>query len=837
MAPIKPIRDAPVPPPVSRHAGIGNASLNVLERFFVSGFNRLKETVSDTLRHAVESLMESLEVPAVQMLRPLINRALANPELPSEVRALGTQLLSGDHPVELVAIIPIAVGIVLGIFTGAFAPFTRVAQYWMDREVKSMRLDPGTAIHAKWRNPALSAEVNQDLRDLGWSDERIKIAELVAKDRLGVDALITLWRRGELTDLELVNRAAKAGFELDELEDLKKAMLLIPGPSDLVLFQLREAWRDDVAERWGYDQGDITQFSEWMEKQGLSADWAKRYWRAHWVIPSAAQGFEMMWRGVITDEEMRELLVINDLAPGWIDNLMQVARPVPGRIDRRYAYREGEIEWQDLFDLYKMDGYTDTWATILANTTAKMAVSEAKGLTRSAIEKAYRKRRLLKGEAVAMLDEIGISEDVAGFYLSQVDADRSDDLLDRRVDAVGKQFIVGDLNDTQARNELASLQVLSAEIAVYLEEWSIARGTKTKRPTRANLERFFMDGVIAPGEYRDQMDRLGYSDLYIDWYLSSLAIDRQQQAEKDERAARVEQERVIKDRRSTDYQYAKAKIDTNIAELQAAIASGQVAMVEAENERDRRLNQALPVSAIAALERDYQPALFDAEAAISEARLQITRLQTAIKAERETIAIVDRSLIENVDMQKYAAWKAERLTAQTEQARLGELIAADRVAIAQLKEAIAVFAEPADVDRAKLEILALQTEMAQYVEQQAHWATAIEEIDELMAAALDPVRRQELRLERSAAGVRIAELEVEIAELREQIRNVQAEHESLERELEVQVTALPGREAQIAIRAEFQVRIAEIESNIAVYRENIAKLRLEKSALAVEWRE
>lgn len=837
MAPIKPIQDAPVPPPVSRHAGIGNASLNVLERFFVSGFNRLKETVSDTLRHAVESLMESLETPAIRVLRPLITHAFDNPNLPPEVRAFGDQILSGEHQVELAMLIPIAIGLVAGLLAGSLRPFGAVGSYFFDRMVKSARLDPGTAIRAKWLDPATFGLAKEDLQDQGWSDERIKVAEMVAQSRLGVGDLLTLWRRKELPSMDFLARAQRIGFDINEISELKKATEGIPGPADLVLMQLREAWRDDVAERWGYDVGDITQFSEWMEKQGLSADWAKRYWRAHWVIPSAAQGFEMMWRGVISDDELRELLVINDLAPGWIDNLMQVARPVPGRIDRRYAYREGEIGWQELFDLYKMDGYTDTWAMILANTTAKMAVSEAKGLTRSAIEKAYRKRRLARNEAVAMLGEIGISEDIANFYLSQVDADRSDDLLDRRVDAVGKQFVVGDLNETQARNELASLQVLSAEIAVYLEEWSIARGTKTKRPTRSNLERFFMDGVIEPGEYRDQMDRLGYSDLYIDWYLSSLAIDRQQAAEKDERAARVEQERVIKDRRSTDYQYAKAKIDTNIAELQAAIASGQVAMVEAENERDRRLNQALPVSAIAALERDYQPALFDAEAAISEARLQITRLQTAIKAEREAIAIVDRSLIENVDMAKYAAWKAERLTAQTEQARLGELIAADRVAIAQLKEAIPVFEEVADVDRAKLEILALQTEMAQYVEQQAHWATTIEEIDELMAAALDPVRRQELRLERSAAGVRIAELEVEIAELREEIRNVQAEHESLERELEVQVTALPGREAQIAIRAEFQVRIAEIESNIAVYRENIAKLRLEKSALAVEWRE
>lgn len=836
MSRIAPIPETPIPPRTPRGSPLGLLFENALVRFIVDVFNRVKSAAGETLRYAVERTLEALEPAAIDILRPVITKAFESPDLPPEVRALGTQLLSGEHQIELAMLIPIGIGLVVGVVSGAFRPFSMVAQYFMDRQIQSARLDPGTAIRAIWRSPELYNLARGDLSDMGWSDERISAIVTVAEERLGLGELLILWRRGNISEQELVQQAAQLGFRPDKVQDFKDATELIPGPADLVRFALREAWRDDIAERWGYDQGLVPEFGEWMRKQGLSADWAKRYWRSHWVVPTWGQGLEMWWRAEISESELIDLLKVNDIAPGWIPHLMAIARPVPGRIDRRWAFQEGEITEDELYQLYRMDGYDDRWATILANTVIKRAVSEAKGLTRAAIEKAYRKRRLSQDEAIGMLSDIGIQEMIARFYLSQADADRADDLLDRRITVVGRRFLDGDLRESEVRDQLVALGVSGEEIDVYLEEWNITRAGKLRRPTRTNLDKFFQEGVIGIDEYRDQMDRLGYSSLYIDWYLAALAIARQQILEKEEKEARVEQERIDKYRRKTDYQVAKAIMDVNIAELQAAIAGTQVALVEAENERDRQLLLALPTTVIVALEREYQPLLFEAEAVISEVRLQITSLQTLIKAKQELISLVDRSLIENVDMTRYASLRAQRLHAQTQQALLGELIAAGKVAIAETEESMAYLTEPEDFLIAERRVLALKTDIALNQEVQAQFLTAIEEIDEAMAETLAPIRRQELQTEKATYVTDIAVLQTEVGILRGGIQAAQSEKEGLARELETRITALPGREAQIAIRAEYQTLIAQLQGFIKEMRESVAQLRVSKAQLLAGYR-
>ncbi|GAH08603.1 unnamed protein product, partial [marine sediment metagenome] len=130
MSPIAPIPDAPEPARVSRHAGIGEASKNVLVRFFVDVFNRIRYAISETFRHAVESALNALETPATAALRPLVERAFDNPELPQEVRDFGARILSNSDPWEIAALIPIAIGLVVGIVSGSFRPFANVAMYF-----------------------------------------------------------------------------------------------------------------------------------------------------------------------------------------------------------------------------------------------------------------------------------------------------------------------------------------------------------------------------------------------------------------------------------------------------------------------------------------------------------------------------------------------------------------------------------------------------------------------------------------------------------------------------------------------------------------------------------
>ena len=837
MSPIAPIPDVPEPPRLPRSVGLGRLVENTLVRFLAQLFNRAKDGVAELIRNALERLLESLERPLAAMVGPVLDDILAMPGLPPSVQKVLSETRNPQDPVAigglLVAVASVLVMLVPAALSGISAKVKQISFF----VTRPYLLDFNTAHNAALRDPQYMELLTNNLQGAGWTDEQIEAGKLAAAGWLDLGALFSLWRRGEISEAEFAEKLRAGGMALGAIPMWKKLKGLIPGPSDLVRFSLREAWRDDVAAKYGYDQGDIGEFTEWMEKQGYGAEWSQAYWRSHWEIPPTGMGFEMLHRDIISEDELVELLKINDLAPGWISKVIQLARPIPGRIDRRWAFQEGEITPDELKQLYLWDGYTDKWATILANTVIKRSVSDAKGLTRAAVVSAYRKGRFTSAEALSMLEDIGIPPEVGRFYLGQADSDRADDLLGRRINAVGKQFVTGDLSESECRDALSQLGIGADEIAVYLEEWGVSRVTKIKRPSRANLDKFFTMGVITIGSYRDQMDRLGYSDLYIDWYLAALGYSREAATMSVSAAAHVEADRVAKDRKKTDYQVGKAKADVGIAELNAAIASAQVALIEAQNERDQRLAYALPAAAIADLEREYQPLLFDAEAAISEARLQVTRLQSSIKAKREEISVIDRSLIENADMTKYAELRASRLEAQTEQARLAEMIAANKVILAQIRLALVSLTDLGEIARKDEHALALQVEIAQYEEQKANWAVKIEVIDERMAEALSPVRRSELQSEKAALGVAIAGIESEIAELREEIRSVQSDREELQRELDAQVTALPGAEVQIAIKAEFLTLIGEIQANIRTYRENIAQLRLEKSRLTVEWRE
>lgn len=836
MSPIAPIPEVPEPPKISRSQGLGALAENSLVRFFVQVFNRAKDGLAELVRNALERLLESLEKEAAKMAGPMIDDILDMPGIPESTRRILVEARNPTQPAAIIALVGAVFAVVMMIAPAALSGVTAKVQQASFAITRPFLLDFSTWYVANLRNPGNRDVMRNDLQGQGWRDEQIDAALLAAEQRLGAGEILAGWHRQELTTAQATTRLKELGVALGDIALFLSLSEQIPGPSDLVRFALREAWRDDVAQKYGYDQGQVPEFSEWMGKQGFSDEWARAYWRSHWMVPAIGQGFEMLHRGVITEDELVDLLKVNDIAPGWIPHLLDIARPVPGRIDRRWAYQEGEITENELFDLYKSDGYDDRWADVLTNVVMKRAVSEAKGLTRSAIVAAYKKRRLSEAETLDMLEDIGISESTAYFYMGQADADRVDALLDRRMDAVGKRFRSGDIDESQARDELTHLGVGADEIDVALEEWEASIVIKVKKPSRANLDRFFRDGVIDVDSYRNQMDWLGYMPVYVDWYLASLAIERQEIAEKEERDARVERERVEKDKQKTDYQLAKALVDVDIAEINAAISTAQVALVEAQNERERQLTTALPATAIAALKREYQPLLFDADAAISEARLRIADLQSSIKENRETISQIDASLIANVDQTVMSGLRAERLTAQTEQARLGELIAGDKLIIAQLKQAMPTYTDDADIMAAEEHMLALQTEIAQYQEQQATWLVRIEEIDEAMEVTLSLVRRGELQAERASLLTGIASLERDIAGVNATIREVQRDREVLEAELDAEITALPGSDRVVEIKKEFLILIGGIQSNISEYRENIAQLRLSKSQLAAEWR-
>ncbi len=74
----------------------------------------------------------------------------------------------------------------------------------------------------------------------------------------------------------------------------------IPPIADLITMAVREAFSPDVAIRFGQYEDFPEPFADYARQKGMTEEWAKRYWAAHWNLPSPQQGFAMLHRGVIT---------------------------------------------------------------------------------------------------------------------------------------------------------------------------------------------------------------------------------------------------------------------------------------------------------------------------------------------------------------------------------------------------------------------------------------------------------------------------------------------------------------------------------------------------------
>lgn len=833
MGNIVPIKNAPGLPPGGKPGGIGEKAENALVRFFYRVFDGLKDQISDLFRHAVDNIFENLERPAIDIAGPFVDRLLSMPDLPPDVRRILESARSGQHQIGIMSVVAIIIGVVITLGPAAVSPLSRLVQYVSNHIFKPMRLPFDVWRVATLRDPGQREQMLKELNDQGWTNSQVATAEIASQTKMGINDWLSLYVRGEITDDQLTNRARVTGFDVTELPFLRKLTQQIPGPGDQVRFSVREAYDEEKVQAYGYDSGFPVEFADWMEKLGYDRRWALYYWRSHWELPSVQMGFELLQRQIITRDELRSLMRALDIAPGWIEKLISLSYKTYTRVDTRRMYAAGVLNEQEVVKSYLDQGYSSDHAQKLALWTIQDAVNEEAGLTRASVQKSYAKGRLTRQEAIDLLVKMGTSREVSDFILEQADLDREDDLLDREIDTVGKRFKNGQLSESTVYTELGKLGVQGEEVRVLVAEWKASRSSTVRRPSKADLERFFDQGVLDLTTYRDQLGLLGYDTEYVAWYVASLAVESQQEKYDQAEKARKEQDRVDALRKKTDLQIAKARIDFQIAELKATIADAQVALVATENERDQRLRSVLPDAAIAEIKMAHAGLLNAADAAIAQAQVQISELNGSIGQDRTRISEIAVSLSENRDYVLEGELKAQRLTIQTDQARLSAEAASIRTEIARLKQAIEVAQTEEQQSELDNQILALQTQIAELNETIAVLAVSIREIDEQLPVTLNEVARSELVTEQARLNVSIRESESLIDTLQTTIRQAQAERLAVEQDMQADLALVPGRVEQIAITAKYATEIDNIEARIVQLRARIRELQVEKTGLTL----
>jgi len=412
----------------------------------------------------------------------------------------------------------------LAKFQGIFAISGALAQrelYEFARCSPYEIFEPGDAIAAYQRNEISREQAKNDLQMRGYNDTRAEILLNIGYQVPDLAALYSMNLRGLAAGENLNDRLRDLGYSPADAEALEALKFYLPPPQDLITMAVREVFNPEIVEKFGQDEDFPEDFAEYAEQQGISRFWAEKYWQAHWVLPSVQMGYEMLHRGVIDEETLKQLLAAQDVMPGWRDGLIAISYAPYTRVDIRRMHDVGVLDDHEVYKAYKDIGYDDSKARNLTEFTIRLNADddelppELDGLTRASVLAAFKDGIISRVDADAMLEDAGIGQEARDIFLTGIELDVDREERKDAVDLVLTEYENGVTGLLGAIADLARLNLTPLEQEKAEKKLRRIRAKKTKMPSKSELDRLFKAQLIDDEEYEEQLERIGYPDTYI----------------------------------------------------------------------------------------------------------------------------------------------------------------------------------------------------------------------------------------------------------------------------------------------------------------------------------
>lgn len=551
------------------------------------------------------------------------------------------------------------------------------AQQSAARYFRPTKLAPRDCVTLFWRSPADEDLIRGDLERQGFGNKRIDRLFDIYRPLIDPEHVRQLVLRGEDPSGEIEAELKKAGYTPERIAALKKLWQVIPPIQELIRMAVREAFTPEIAEKFGQYQDFPPAVAEWAGKQGLSEEWAQRYWAAHWDLPSIMQGMEMLHRNVIDQPTMDLLLRALDVMPYWRDKLTAIAYNPLTRVDVRRMYGLNVLDRAGVKRSYLDLGYNEENAERMTEFTVRYESAQDKDLTKAEILKAYRKKTLSADDTMELLQELGYSEDDADFIMQTEDVSAAAAEKDLSETRIKQLYLTGIIPRLEATAALTGIGYDANEIEYLYKLWDLEWEIPTQQPTRAELTHFLEVGILTQAEFEDQMANIGYPAQHVAWYLEEFQADQVAAARKEELRAQTEASRVAAAAKTTKYERDRAGVDVNIAQAQVYIAEAQRSLLSigtAAEQQTLRSLEARQRQALARLALDDRQLIarlsvglrIASRGATDEEKAVLERAAIDDREAIETLSIGEREQVANLALEESEQVRAEVSDRRTE---------------------------------------------------------------------------------------------------------------------------------------------------------------------------
>lgn len=411
-------------------------------------------------------------------------------------------------------------------------PQAEVDRMWLTGYISDSTWDCLTAAHGN---------------TLYWHD--LVLESKIQRPNLG--ELFQLFLRKEITEPQLYSRARKVGWaDPEEVADLKKLTVQLPTQSDLLRMMVREAADEKVVAKYNYDKDFQEKFvgklKDWSEAQGVPEEIFRYFWRSHWTIPSNTQLYEMFHRlrpdraevqkwnalaarigeegaiaqlgprpPVVTQDDVREALEVNDLAPAWVERAIAISYHPITRTDATRAHAIGSFTDEQLESAMLDNGYNATDAKTLVKYYKEQAsrqnANASGAMTTRKVGNYYRQGAMSRWEADAALQPILASDDRRRELLDNIDREVKANQVVTWLKLARIRYIAGE-DPAGGWKALIATQVTDPVRAAQIEgQWHMEKTGRLKETSALLLGKWFDRGVIDAPTMLARLTRLGYT--------------------------------------------------------------------------------------------------------------------------------------------------------------------------------------------------------------------------------------------------------------------------------------------------------------------------------------
>lgn len=366
-----------------------------------------------------------------------------------------------------------------------------------------------------------------------------------------MDELIRLRLRDDIDEPTFYSHATSIGWSSPSWAELAwKLSIQLPTQSDIIRMMVRDAADDAVAIKYNYDKDFGSKYTGkleyWMKSQGVPQEVARYMWRAHWVIPSNTQLYEMYHRlrwdrdevirwdsealvngpgaaealygprpEVVSLADVQEALEVNDQAPYWVPKQIAIAYHPITRTDAVRAFQIGSFSDHQLNEVMKDNGYSQNDADLLTSFYKQDAgiknANQAGVLTVRKIVRFYKDGALTRQEMIDTLQPLMNDLQRRHDLVDRTDLELRAELKQTKLKWMKRKFVHGEPMPTGWLNEIAAVTNDTVQATRLLAEWNADYALRSREVTAMQLCKWLKHRVISIDDYITRLTNLGYT--------------------------------------------------------------------------------------------------------------------------------------------------------------------------------------------------------------------------------------------------------------------------------------------------------------------------------------